>query len=259
MPSEAPFANVHSLSVGDLELHYRRWGEGEPLLFLHGFFGAGSDLAHVFDPAALGREYQGIAPDLRGHGGSFDPQARFSHRQCARDVLVLLDALEIPSCVAIGVSLGGNTLLHMATMQPARLKAMVTVSSPAYFPAQARAVMAQALEPTSELEWNELRAKHRHGDEQIRELYRTARGFAQSYDDMNFTPPLLSTIRARTLLVAGDRDPFYPVSMFAAMHEAIPNSALWVLPESGHAPIFAEHRAAFADRALSFLRPGTSG
>jgi pimeloyl-ACP methyl ester carboxylesterase len=254
MTAKTTFADTTELRIGDLELRYRTWGQGEPLLFLHGFFGASVDLVHLFDPSELGREFRVIAPDLRGHGGTANTQGTFSHRECARDVLALLDALEIASCRAIGVSLGGNTLMHMATMDPARIQAMVTVSSPAYFPSQARALMAQTQEPASEAEWTELRAKHVHGDEQIRALYRTARGFATSYDDMSFTPPLLSTIRARTLLVAGDSDPLYPVAMFAAMHEAIPKSALWVLPESGHAPIFTTHREAFASTALAFLR-----
>ena len=46
-----------------------------------------------------------------------------------------------------------------------------------------------------------------------------------SFDDVNFTPPLLSTITARTILVHGDRD-FYPVHIALEMYKAIPNSYL---------------------------------
>jgi pimeloyl-ACP methyl ester carboxylesterase len=101
-----------------------------------------------------------------------------------------------------------------------------------------------------------MRERHKLGDDQIRALWRNAHAFKDSYDDMNFTPPYLSTIQARTLLVAGDRDPLYPVDIFVEMYRAIPRSALWVLPNGGHGPIFGEARDAFVRTALAFLRGG---
>ena len=72
---------------------------------------------------------------------------------------------------------------------------------------------------------------------------------------MNFTPPYLSTITARTLIVHGDRDPFFPVSIPVEMYRAIPHAYLWVIPNGGHWPdrVFAEpHADAFAKTALEF-------
>jgi pimeloyl-ACP methyl ester carboxylesterase len=238
-----------------IALQHETRGDGEPLLLLHGFFGAASDFAHLFDLGALARSYRLVLPDLRGHGGTLDPGGAFSQRECALDVWALLDRLGIDRFKAVGTSLGGNTLLHMATQQPERVAAMVIVSSPSYFPAQARALMAQVGEDGhSEDEWRELRAKHRHGDAQIRALWRRAHALKDSYDDLNFTPPLLGTIRARTLIVSGDRDPFYPPRIFAEMHEAIPGSQLWVVPGGGHCPVYGEERASFERIALRFLR-----
>jgi len=131
---------------------------------------------------------------------------------------------------------------------------MVTVSAPSYFPAQARAIMAlQSDEGRSEAEWEEMRGRHSLGDNQIRGLWRQARAFAQSYDDMNFTPPLLGTIQARTLIVAGDRDPLYPLEIFLEQYRAIARAALYVVPLGGHGPIFFEARAEFVRLCLAFL------
>jgi pimeloyl-ACP methyl ester carboxylesterase len=80
-----------------------------------------------------------------------------------------------------------------------------------------------------------------------------------SYDDMNFTPPYLSTITARTLIVHGDRDPLYPVNLAMEMYEAIPRSYLWIVPNGGHSPIFGEMAERFAETALSFLRGEWAG
>lgn len=105
-----------------------------------------------------------------------------------------------------------------------------------------------------------MRQWHKRGDEQIRAIWRQAKAFVDSYDDMNFTPPYLSTITARTLIVHGDRDPLYPVSLATEMYAAIPRSYLWVIPNGGHGPIFGEHTGSrdttsrFAETALAFLR-----
>ena len=77
---------------------------------------------------------------------------------------------------------------------------------------------------------------------------------------MNFTPPYLSTITARTLIVHGDRDQLYPINLAVEMYEAIPRSYLWVIPNGGHGPIFGEHTGGgettqrFAGTVLAFLR-----
>src|SRR5947207_117990 len=80
-----------------------------------------------------------------------------------------------------------------------------------------------------------------------------ARCLAYSYDDGNFTPPYLSTITAETLIVFGDRDPLYPVSIAVEMHRAIPRSYLWVVPNGAHGPIFGDAAPQFVKTALQFL------
>ena len=71
---------------------------------------------------------------------------------------------------------------------------------------------------------------------------------------MSFTPPHLGTITAQTLIVFGDRDPLYPVSLAFELRAAIPGSHLWVVPNGGHGPVFGEWGPRFAETALSFLR-----
>jgi len=132
---------------------------------------------------------------------------------------------------------------------------MVLVSATPYFPAQARAAMAQlSVDSFSDADWSAQRLRHVHGDDQIRMLFEQMRGLKDHHDDMAFTPPLLSTITARTLLVHGDRDPLYPVELALEMYRAIPQSALWVVPNGGHGPIFGPLAAPFVDAALAHLR-----
>jgi len=234
-------------------MYYEVRGTGEPLVLLHGGGGVGANWGLVFKEAPEG--FQLIVPDLRGHGRSTNPSAEFTFRQCALDVFALLDHLGVERFKAVGMSMGAKTLLHMATGQPARAEALVLVSAAPYFPEQARAIMRQvsAAEHT-EAEWRQMREWHKHGDEQIRALWGLADSFKDSYADMNFTPPYLSTVKARTLIVHGDRDPLYPVRLATEMYEAIPRSYLWVVPNGGHGPIFGDMAGPFAETALPFLR-----
>lgn len=222
-----------SARVNGLTIAYRVLGEGEPLVMLHGFTGTGATWEPLFDD--LAKRYRLIVPDLRGHGRSTNPGGRFTHRESALDIFALLDTLGIEQFKAIGFSSGGMTLFHMATSQPQRIVAMVLVGATSYFPEQARRIMrASSPDSVSPARLATLEARHARGRDQALALLRQFNGFKDSYDDMNFTPPYLSTITARTLIVHGDRDPFFPVDIPVEQYQAIPRSYLWIMPNTGH-------------------------
>ena len=242
-----------TVHINGFDMYFEDRGDGAPLLLLHGGTGIGADWKHIFtdgDPAG----FRAIVPDLRGHGRSTNPSGAFTFRQAARDVLALLDHLGLARASAIGLSLGAKTLLHVATQQPDRVDRMVLVSATPYFSSPARAAMAQlSVDAFSEADWAMQRRRHVHGDDQIKMLFAQMRGLKDSYDDMAFTPPLLATITARTLIVHGDRDPLYPVELALEMYRAIPKSALWVVPNGDHGPIFGPQAAVFREAACAFL------
>lgn len=239
-------------------IHYETRGAGEPLLLLHGFSGSSQDWKML--PSEWSAKFQLIIPDLRGHGRSGILTKPFRHQDAAADIIALLDHLEISACSGIGVSAGGNVLLHLATQQPRRVKAMVLVSATPYFPAQARAIMRQYPESVSEAHREYLRRSHPGGDVQIDAILASGASFADSYDDMNFTPPYLSTIQARTLIVQGDRDPLYPIELSVGMTNAIPHANLWIVPNGGHGPVMGETWPEFLKTAALFLRdPNPAG
>jgi pimeloyl-ACP methyl ester carboxylesterase len=83
-------------------------GDAPPLVVLHpnGFCGG------VFEPLAraLGGTYRVIAVDLRGHGASDAPREKEAYHfvELARDVVALLDMLELEEVLVLGQSLGGG-------------------------------------------------------------------------------------------------------------------------------------------------------
>jgi pimeloyl-ACP methyl ester carboxylesterase len=240
------------IAVADIELAYEIEGRGEPLLFLHGFTGCGGDWRFI--DRTLSDRWRVIAPDLRGHGRSTNPSRVFEFRDAARDVRELLRRLDLERIKAIGVSGGGITLMHMVLQDQASIAAMVLVSAPPYYPDQARAFMrAFSIERDSPA-WAEMRRRHPRGDEQIAMLVAQGAAFADSHDDVRFTPEALRTIPAKTLIVFGDRDPLYPARLALELFEHLPHAALSIVPNGGHGPVFGEHAAPFVQMAEKFLK-----
>ena len=234
------------------QLYFEVHGTGEPLLLLHGFSGSSQDW--IPSVAQWGTKFQLIVPDLRGHGLSGILSKPFRHEDAATDMFALLDHLGMRACKAVGISAGGNVLLHVATKQPERIKAMVIVSATPYFPAQARAIMNQYPDNLPEEQWEILRRRHPGGDTQIKAILVSTKSFATSYDDLNFTTPLLSRIQARTFIIQGDRDPLYPVELSMEMARAIPKSRLWIIPNEGHGPVIGSRWPEFIQTSSAFLQ-----
>jgi pimeloyl-ACP methyl ester carboxylesterase len=249
-PAEAPGKLV---GINGITMHYQERGSGEPLLLLHGFGMCGfNDWAHVVD--ALAKNHRVIMPDLRGHGWSTNPSNKFTMRQSARDIRALLDKLGLRQVKAMGISAGAMTLLHLSIDDPARISSMVLIGATNAFPQQARDVVRTMDFDNQSTEMRGyLSACTSRGDDQARGLMRQMRGFATSYDDMNLTPADLARIRARTLIIHGDRDEFFPIDVPVTLYKAIPTSQLWVVPNGDHVPIHGTRTPEFVRVATAFL------
>ena len=241
----------HTFQINNMEMYYEEYGVGKPLVLLHGFGGCSQNW-HPFI-AGLSEHYRLIVVDLRGHGYSTNPGNKFTHGEAASDVFLLLEKLGVDHFSAMGMSTGGMTLLHMATSQPSRIDSMVLISAASYFPNQARAIMRRASLDTMPRDVQEMyRECAKRGDEQIRQLITQFNAFHENYDDMNFTAQSLSAITARTLVIHGDRDNFFPVEIAVSMSRSIPNAALWIIPNGDHVPIY-DSTIPFTYTALRFL------
>lgn len=241
-----------TITVNGMEMYYEQYGKGEPLLLLHGMHSNGKMWHSFIEKYA--KHFSLIIPDYRGHGRSNNPSSTFKHRQASQDLFALLDHLEIEEFNVMGRSSGGMIALHLATQRPERVKSMVLASATPYFPQSARNQMAQSDPEKMELQdWEYFRGIYQLGDEQIRAMFSHFCAFAQDYEDMNFTSPYLSTIQARTLILHGDRDSLFPLSIPVEMYQSIPESELWILPETGHATWNDESRERIAQGILDFL------
>ncbi len=243
---------AESVQVNGIELQYEVKGTGEPLLLLHGFGGCGA----MWSAAAkdFAKHYRVISVDMRGHGKSTNPSGKFSHPQSAEDIRALMDRLDIERALAIGFSSGGMTLLHLATKYPDRLSKLVVVGATTHFPEQARAILRsvtyEELPPPVREQFQQCATR---GEGQVRELVSQFRAFGDSTDDMNLTAADLAKIKAQTLIVHGDRDEFFPVSVPVTMYSAIPKASLWIVPNGDHSPYSGADQSEFLSNVSEFL------
>jgi haloacetate dehalogenase len=106
--------------VGDgIRLHYRRQGQGRPIVLLHGFPQTGHLWRKVMP--ALAERFTVVAPDLRGYGDSDRPPGGYDKRTMAADVADLVRALGLDPVVLVGHDRGGRVAHRFALDHPTLL------------------------------------------------------------------------------------------------------------------------------------------
>ncbi len=240
----------HFAEINGFKMYYQIHGAGEPLVLLHGY----TDSSQLFRSAIpiLAEHYQVIAPDLRGHGRSVDSNQAFTLKQAADDISALMDHLGFERFKGIGCSAGGCMLLYMASERPESVTGLVLESCGHYFSQQTSEALHSWVDlPDSELEPKE--HKHLLGIPQLRALLNQLPKLADHYNEF---PPAISNILCDTLIVMGDRDELYPLSIALEMHEALPSSYLWIVPNREHTCTFDSPEMfleAFTHNALKLL------
>lgn len=110
-----------------IRIHYQIEGKGSPLILHHGSFASGNDWRDLGYTDSLGRDYQLILVDARGHGASDKPHDPAAYDMALRvsDITSVLDALQIQSAHFFGYSMGGWIGFGMAKYTPDRVRSLI--------------------------------------------------------------------------------------------------------------------------------------
>jgi pimeloyl-ACP methyl ester carboxylesterase len=251
----APATRKHAdklVSIGPIQLHYQEYGTGAPLVLLHDFGGCALWWEPVVD--LLAARHRVILVDLPGHGRSTTARDQLALRQWARAVIALLARLRVDRVQGIGIGAGAMTLLQMADLAPDRIDAMVLVGAAPHQTEAAR-MLARKWHKLDQVP-PELAAAYRRcaPDKQIGALLVQRMSIAARRDDLAFTRDALAGVRARALIVAGDRDPIYPVELQVELYRALPRAHLWIVPNRELIGPDDAIGADIARAALEFLR-----
>jgi 2-succinyl-6-hydroxy-2,4-cyclohexadiene-1-carboxylate synthase len=117
------------MTVKDVEYNVSILGEGEPVLFLHGFTSKGSSWKTSVRP--LVEKYKVILIDLLGHGDTSKPQdpSRYCIEHAADDTADLLQQLNISRASVVGYSMGGRLAIAFAARNPSMVEKLVLESA----------------------------------------------------------------------------------------------------------------------------------
>jgi pimeloyl-ACP methyl ester carboxylesterase len=217
--------------IRGFKMYYETYGKGEPLLIIHG--NGGSINNFMYQIPYFIKNYQVILADSRAQGKSVDPSDSLSYEMMTDDLNALLDKLHIKDCYVIGWSDGGIEGLMLAMRHPDKVKKLAVTGANLWPDSTAvdpfvykwamnmNKVMSDSLKkaPSPKLK-NEVKLLHL----------------------LSFEPHIkvedLHKIACPTLVIGGDHDVLLPKhTMLIA--ESIPNSYLWIIPNSGHStPVY---------------------
>lgn len=262
----------HFRTLDGVRLFYSVEGPADapPLLFCYGL--VCSKLQWKYQMEYFKKNYRIIYMDYRGHGQSESPQdaSTVTIQNLARDLLQLLDELQIDSLPVLGHSLGVNIILDLYRLAPKRVSALVLANGTPKDPFETmfHHNFLQVFFPVIHkihAFFPELLQKFwaSQGNNFINQEFIALAGFNTKYakkEDINeylritSQVPLavflnllsdfmkydsnhwLHEIKVPTLILAGEKDLITPAMNQKIFHELIPGSILEEIPEGSHCP-----------------------
>lgn len=224
--------------VNGLKMYYEIYGEGKPLVLIHG---GGSTIQTTFGRVIpmLAKHRQLIAVELQAHGRTSDRDSEVSFEQDADDVATLLKNLNILKADFFGFSNGGTTALQIAIRHPELVDKLIAASALCKrngVPSQFWGFMEQA--------------RLKNMPEQLKEGYKKVasdtsglqimhdKDAKRMVDFKDIPDEKIKSIKAPTLIIIGDKDVITPEHAIE-MHRLIDNSELAIIP-GGHGEYIGE-------------------
>jgi pimeloyl-ACP methyl ester carboxylesterase len=216
--------------VNGIRMYYALYGEGEPVLLIHGGLGNADVWANqVLD---LSQDHQVIVADSRGHGRSTRDEQPFGYDLMTADYVALLDTLGVGPVTLVGWSDGGIIGLDMAMHHPEKLRRLVAHAANAtvdgVLPTVGEdPVFGRYIEEAGE--WY-ARLSPTPGEydafvEQISHMWESQPAW---------TDDELKRITVPTTIVLGDHDEAISMDHTAHLAGTIPNAKLVILPGTSH-------------------------
>ena len=210
--------------VRGFKMYCEEYGEGMPLLMIHGNGGSIHAFAHNIPYFAA--KYRVIVADSRSQGKSKDPGSELTFEMMADDEAALLDTLHVKAAYVLGWSDGGIVALALAMRHPDKVIKLASTGANIQPDASA---FAPGL-------WNGWKKQY---DADKNKIWKTDaernkwKLFMLDWDQPNIPFEALHTISCPSLIICGDHD-LISIEHTVKIFQNIPKAALWVVPFSGH-------------------------
>lgn len=243
--------------VNGIKVYYEIYGEGEPLLLLHG--NGGSIESFIYQIPELAKHFKVIAVDSRAQGRTTDADKEITYALMASDMAGLIDKLNLGKVNVVGWSDGGNIGLEMAYAYPEKVLKVVACGAnythENFIAPPDSAVMDKddpLVKKTSELLKRSTTSIQRLSPDTLRiPLIKKKLGdLMEKYP--NFTPAQLKTIKVPFLIIAGDHDLInlnHTISLFTSL----PKAELFIVPHATHV-VLIENPELINSEVIRFLK-----
>ena len=247
--------------VNGTDIFYKTYGQGQPLLLLHG----GTLTGDSWEPyiAAFAEHFRLIVPDTPGHGKSGTPDADLTYPGLADDMAAFIEALELHQPLVAGYSDGGQIALEIGMRHPALTRALVAGGAFFRFNPSYSAWLGGVFGETAarEIDIANFERSHPEWAEWLRHLYGPdawpsvlARVRPMWTTPFDYGRDELARIVAPTLVLLGDRDEVLPVEEATELYRRLPAAELAVVADADHGAFFSAKVHVFQPIMLDFLQ-----
>ena len=234
----------HYVQAGDAKLYYEVYGQGDPIILLHGgIMGSISEMTEFINN--LKSNYQVIAMATRGHGKSEIGTAPITYELKANDVMAVINAVTEDSVIILGFSDGAYSGYKVASMYPEKVKKLIAIGAGEQIPGLRKVVFN--MKPEGDM-W-EQRLALMPEPERITEFWKAMENF---YNSMEAGKELFMSIKCPVLVMSGELDRNAPLPTVINAYNMIPNSQLSIIPNTGHV-VFMQNFEAVWESMVPFL------
>ena len=214
--------------VNGIKMYCETYGEGQPLLLIHGNGGSIVDFAKQI--AYFSRHYKVVVADSRAQGKSIDKGESLTYEMMADDYADLLQKMKIDSAFVIGWSDGGINGLLLSVRHPEKVKKLIVTG--ATLRPDSTAVQTDIFKRVSNnyAKFKEIFAAKKDKTDLDYTVLKLKRLLSEQ---PNIAPKALQNIKVPVLVVGGDYDVIKPEHTLEIFRN-IPKANLWILPDSGH-------------------------
>lgn len=243
--------------IDGIRTNYRKEGNGENVLMLHGWGTSAELFAAIID--TLKAKYTVYAPDLPGFGQTEEPPEPWDVGKYADFTVKFCEKMNIRETILFGHSFGGRIILKLLSREecPIGCEKVILTGSAGIKPTPTKKARFKgkmykigktflSFKPVQALFPNALESlRKRHGSADYLAASPLMRQTLVKTVNEDLAP-LLPKIKAETLLIWGENDDATPLSDGKRMEKEMPNAALVTLENAGH--------YAFLEQQYTFLR-----
>ena len=235
--SNIPYGNNaqvgHYINVGDAKIYYEVYGNGSPLIILHGgIVGSPYEMGQFID--SLSKTYQVIVVTTRGHGKSEFGSHQPGYQRKAEDVNAIINSITRDSVTVLGFSDGAYTGYFLAALYPRKVKKLIAIGAGEWKKGfRTFNNTKQALINVDSLYFQQqLKLMP-----EIHKFEQWLKTVNQYYNSVSIGKETFSMIKCPVLVMAGELDQNAPLKSVIAAYEMIPNAQLSIIPAAPH-PVF---------------------